>query len=216
MPKLSLKAQNVAPLSALTLFMFGVAIAVTRGAFGAEGLSSLIPAAEALAITGVVVVWITYLVPADIKHVLVFGRLKHSLPGHRFISLSEKDSRVSNSALERVVPPLTQVRSDPAWQNQFWYSEIYRPRKDLPEVASAQKSFLLYRDAATVATISLITVAVGQQFLESFFIILDARGFGVIGIFTCLFLLAANSAGKRFVTTAVAVHLSDLEQEIGN
>jgi hypothetical protein len=208
MPKLSLKAQNVASLSALTLFVLSLALIVTNGQMSLELLPSLIPAAEALAVTGVVAIWFSYLIPADIKHILVFFRLRDVLPGHRFIGLSEKDPRIGGEALENIVDDFAEKRCDPALQNQFWYSEIYRSSKDAPEVISVHKSFLLYRDMASVLLVCLMLYIGGKQFFQPLSLILDEKGMVVIGGFVCLFLIAANSSGKRFVTTAVAVYLS--------
>lgn len=211
MGKLSLKAQNVAPLAMLTLFFLSVAVAVTSSQIQVETLPSLIPAASGLAITGVVAVFLSYLIPADIKHVIVFARLRDVLPGHRFIALSENDARISNSALEASVSDINDKRKNYSWQNQFWYNEIYRPIRDTSEIASAHKSFLLYRDAASVALLALLMLFFGQLIYEELSSIINHNGLISIGVFVCLFLFAANAAGKRFVTTAVAIHLSPKE-----
>ena len=210
MEKLSLKTQNVASLSMLTLFTLSLAFLVTKGGVGIDEVPSLIPAASALAISGVVAVWLSYLISADLKHILIFLKWNNVLPGHKFITLSEKDPRVDSRALSSNVSDIDQMRGDPKKQNQFWYSEIYRPIKNDSDIASVHKSFLLYRDAATVALIILVLLALIQVLIPSIFTLVDYKGLCVIGCFMILFSIAANTAGKRFVTTSVAVYLSSL------
>ena len=208
MATLSLKAQNVAPLSMLTVFFLIVAHWVTKGSINTEQLPTLIPTASALAVAGVISVWLTYLIPADLKHMLVFFRTKNVLPGHRFIRLSEKDARIDNEQLNTEIKDIAEMRGSPAQQNQYWYRTIYRPLGDEPEVASIHKSFLLYRDAASVALICLMFFGIGQVAIPELSAIIGLKGLGIIATFMAFLLLAANTAGNRFVTTSVAVFLS--------
>jgi hypothetical protein len=210
MVKLSLKAQNVIPLSMLTLFSSSLALLATKGGIGIEEAPSLIPAASTLAIAGVVAVWLSYLIAADLKHMLIFLKVSNALPGHQFIALSEKDSRVDNRVLISNVVDIDQMRGDPKRQNQFWYGEIYRPIKNESEIAAVHRSFLLYRDAATVALIILMLLGLIQMLIPGMFTLVNYKGLGVIGCFMIFFSVAANTAGKRFVTTSVAVYLSSL------
>ncbi|MCG7995587.1 MAG: hypothetical protein JAZ06_09240 [Candidatus Thiodiazotropha taylori] len=212
MAALSLKAQNVVPLSMLTVFFLIVAHWATKGSITTEQLSSLAPTASALAVAGVISVWLTYLIPADLKHRLVFLRIKNVLPGHRFIQLAEKDARIDSEQLNTEIKNIAEMKKSPAQQNQYWYKAIYRPLGSEPEVASIHKSFLLYRDAASVALICLIFFGIGQAVIPELSVIVGLTGLGTIAAFMVFFLLAANTAGNRFVTTSVAVFLFAKEE----
>lgn len=209
MSNVSLKTQNVAPLALLMLSVLVVAYFVTIGTIDITMLSSLSSDAGLLGIFGAVCILLSHLIPAEWKHMLVFFRIQEVLPGHRFIKLSEKDSRIDSQALAECLELSCVDSNNPVKQNNLWYQKIYRPHRDRAEIASIHKSFLLYRDAATVCLFLLVIVSVTQLLLENFTSVIDVKGLVVIAVFWVAFVLAAQNAGKRFVTTSVAVFLTE-------
>lgn len=214
MAKLSLKTQNIAPLGTLTLFILSVAFLISNGGIDRLQLPSLVPAAGTLAVVGVVATWLSYLIPAGIKHILIFLRFRNVLPGHRFLNLSAADPRIDSEVLKTGVEGYEALVSDGAAQNRYWYNKIYRPLVDQVEVASAHKSFLLYRDCATVSLICLLVIAIGQRFSPNLVPFINHSGLAAIAVFTMLLLLASNTAGNRFVTTTVAVYLARKDADV--
>lgn len=87
MSKVSLKTQNITPLSLLMLSTLLVAHFVTIGSIDLTVVSSMSFEAGLLGIFGAACVLLSYLIPAEWKHKLD----RDALPGHRFIKLSEKD-----------------------------------------------------------------------------------------------------------------------------
>lgn len=209
MSNVSLKTQNVAPLALLMLAVLVVAYFVTIGTIDITMLSSWSSDAGLLGLFGTVCILLSYLIPAEWKHMLIFFRLQDVLPGHRFIQLSEKDPRIDSEALAVCLELSCVDSNNSVKQNNLWYQKIYRPHRDRAEIASIHKSFLLYRDAATVCLFLLVIVSVTQLLLENFASVIGVKGLVVIAVFWVAFVLAAQNAGKRFVTTSVAVFLTE-------
>ena len=206
MSKTSLKTQNVTSLSCITLFCLVSAWLVVYGYDGMPEMKKIITALGGSAVVGILSVWIAHLVPQSVKHALVFCRIRHALPGHRFISLSHADVRVDSEVLLNKLPELRKETINPEKQNQIWYRDIYRPLNERVEIAAAHGSFLLYRDAAMV----ILILIMGMLVLAGYGYLLDGNAllFQVGLVLTGWFLLlvvAANNAGKRFVTTAVSI-----------
>lgn len=212
MSKVSLKTQNIAPLSLLMLATLLVAHFITIGSVDLTVVSSMSSDAGLLGIFGTVCVLLSYLMPADWKHKLVFFRYRDVLPGHRFIKLSEKDPRINSKQLAELVSDKGEYADSPTAQNQLWYQKIYRPYKDREEIASVHKSFLLYRDAMVVTLFLIVAVGAVQVFsLSSLQEVINIKGLICIGFVWLLFVVAAQNSGKRFVTTSVAVWLTQIK-----
>lgn len=73
--------------------------------------------------------WLSHLMPADLKNALVFIRWRNVLPGHRFIQLAEKDTRIDIDLFKERVTDYESLKSDNKNQNSYWYREFYRPVK---------------------------------------------------------------------------------------
>lgn len=209
MIKVSLKTQNIAPLSLLMLTVLVVAHFVTIGSIDITILSSWSSDAGLLGLFGTVCILLSHLIPAEWKHMLIFFRLQDVLPGHRFIQLSEKDPRIDSEALTVSLELNCIDIHDSVKQNSLWYQRVYRPYRDKAEIASAHKNFLLYRDAATVCLFLLVIVSVAGSVLGDFPSVIGVKGIIAVAILSGAFILAAQNAGKRFVTTAVAVFLAE-------
>jgi hypothetical protein len=213
-PSKSLKDQN-APT--LRLFVGGVVLAYVVAYIGADAvpdgltLSSLLGALDPLrtgaaAVGGVFSLLLLNLLPTPIKETLVYWRRRDVLPGSRaFTDLGPRDGRVDMAALGYVHGPFPQT---PQEQNQLWY-RIYQKHEARSGVRDAQKSYLLYRELASVSLLLLVLLVAGS--LLAFLLTVRAPG-RLEGMFAALlmgvYVLAAVNArnsGTRLVTNVLAV-----------
>lgn len=207
MIKLSLKTQNIVPLSLLIIFQCALAFALALGNGEAFSEKSISPSSSVVVLVGALAGWFSFLLPAGIKNSLVFLRFSNALPGHRFIQLCESDPRIDNESMKIVIDNFLSLQMDQEKQNQYWYNKIYRPNVDNREVATAHKSYLLYRDAAAVSIIVISCLVVTSLIFPLVKAAISVGFIAVMAIFCIGFLVAANNAGKRFVTTTVAIFL---------
>ena len=208
MPTLSLKMQNT--LSQTSLIAISCSIAWVS-AYGIDALKTIKNHYElfgSLAALSPIIALLAHLIPAEIKHSMIFGRVTDALPGHRFIQLVKKDPRLSmNDLIAHFANRDLSNMSEKA-QNIFWYKEIYRPNQEDTQVKSAHRMFLLYRDTACALFIlSVITIFLFLRGIELF----DHKatlGFAVafLAQYT-LVVIAAMFAGKRMVTNAACALL---------
>lgn len=207
MPNISLKAQNIVPLATLTAVQLLVVVMLAYESFSIDKLTSLQEASGIMVAIGALAGWLSYLMPADVKNALVFLRWNNALPGHRFIQLAECDARIDDEALRARIEDYESLRLDQKGQNSYWYREFYRPLVSREEVASTHKSYLLYRDAAAVSLIMAVLFATTKLVLDPN--LLDVT-FHSVWIFLSTALgcmMAGANAGRRLVTTAVAINL---------
>jgi len=210
----SLKDQNALTIRlfvggvVLVFLAFHLGAGVLTGGLNLEALAdSLDPLRlSASAIGGVLSLLLLNLLPTPVKGMLVYWRRRNVLPGSRaFTDLGPKDERVDMDALRRTYGPLP---TEPATQNKLWY-RIYQKREDRPGVRDAQRSYLLYRDLASVSLLLLGLLVVASAVLLR----LPGR---VEWVFACLlvgvYVLAAINArnsGHRFVTNVLAAESAD-------
>ena len=121
----------------------------------------------ALAMSPLLALIFTGLLPPSIKAVLVFWRTSDVLPGHRAFSVhAEKDVRVNSTALRRFISPWPATAAE---QNQAWYA-LSKQHADAPAVADGHRMFLLWRDiTACSAVFGVIGTAVLLAFGTSTF-----------------------------------------------
>src|SRR5690625_2045979 len=181
---------------------------VTQGKIDLSQFKSLASTGGAALALSVVTAWFSNLLPTNFKNSVVFLRLKRALPGHRFLRLSRFDSRLDFELLKHRVADFDVLDNSPIRQNQYWYKEIYRPIANELEVASVHKSYLLYRDAAAISLICIIILGCTQILFPSIAAVIDQKGLIIFALFFIGFVVAANSTGRRFVTTSVAIYLS--------
>ncbi|WP_257971927.1 hypothetical protein [Vibrio parahaemolyticus] len=99
-----MKTHNIVPLSVLMVLQLTVVSVVNQSAFDISLLDILKDTGGAMLAIGAVSGWLSHLIPAELKSVLVFWRWRNVLPGHRFIQLSERDTRIDIDQLKlRVV-----------------------------------------------------------------------------------------------------------------
>lgn len=203
---MSLKAKNIAPLSVLVVFQLIAISVVNHQTFDTSLLDILKDTGGAMLVISVLAGWLSHLIPADLKNALVFLRWRNVLPGHRFIQLAEKDTRIDIDLFKTRVADYESLKSDNKNQNSYWYREFYRPVTNQDEVASTHKSYLLYRDAAAVSLISaailVLTKLLGEYLSE-----VSYQSLWVFVVAIAGFSIAARNAGNRLVTTVIAVSL---------
>ena len=202
---ISLKAQNILPLTTLTAIQLLAVLVVNQKSLDIDQLASLQESGGAMLTIGALAGWLSYLLPADLKNALVFLRWKNALPGHRFLQLAESDTRIDAKALREKVANYKSLISDHKAQNSYWYREFYRPVANQDEVASTHKSYLLYRDAAAVSLLCTFIFLLAKLLLAELM-----AGIGVASVLVFVaaalgFVVAASNLGRRLVTTAVAI-----------
>ncbi|WP_241835578.1 hypothetical protein [Salinivibrio kushneri] len=89
MAGVSIKANNIVPLSVLMVLQFAVISLVNQNVFDISYVDILRDTSGSMLAIGAVSGWLSHLIPADLKSVLVFWRWHDVLPGHRFIPLAE-------------------------------------------------------------------------------------------------------------------------------
>ncbi|CAH1560041.1 conserved hypothetical protein [Vibrio rotiferianus] len=205
---ISMKANNIVPLSVLMVVQFSVVSLVNQSAFDISYIDILKDTSGAMLAIGAVSGWLSHLMPTDLKNVLVFWRWNNVLPGHRFIQLSERERRIDTALLKARVYEFELLKQNNSKQNSYWYKEFYRPSNKQDEVASTHRAYLLYRDAAAVSFVSALAFLVAKQLLGEYVSELSYQSLWVFALAIVGFSIAARNAGNRLVTTAVAISLS--------
>ena len=202
-----LKSQNIIPLTGIYAGVFVLLASVHWGAEKAFEVSNQLfqNGLVGMVITAFGGVLSNFL-PNAAKYGLLYFRLRHQLPGHRCKHICKKDPRISFERLEQRWPELFAEEMDPSSQNSFWYSEIYWPVRNSPEVLQAHKSFLLYREAASGLFVLLIALLLSSV-LASRFPSPSLGGWSFLLLVAMLLILcqAARQSGQRMVTNAVTV-----------
>lgn len=208
MPNISLKTQNSISLVSLVVICLSIAWVSAYGLDELMELKSTVELLGGIVVLSPIVVLITNLISADIKHMLVFCRYKNALPGHRFIKLVNKDPRITSSDVLEKLSSINLTDMSQEEQNSPWYKEIYRPNQEDTQVKSAHKSFLLYRDAG-VAVLLLSIIAMALHLIN---ILIMNKTISltipiVLLVSAVILIFAASLSGKRMVTTAVCAQL---------
>lgn len=205
---ISMKANNIVPLSVLMVLQFTVISLVNQSSFDISYVNILKDTGGAMLAIGAISGWLSHLMPAGVKSVLVFWRWSNVLPGHRFIQLSEKDRRIDTVILKARVSEYDLLKQNNSEQSSHWYKEFYRPSNKQDEVASTHRAYLLYRDAAAVSFVSAFALLVAKQFLGEYLSEVSYQSLWVFALAITGFSIAARNAGNRLVTTAIAISLS--------
>lgn len=208
MAGLSLKAKNIAPLSVLVIIQLVAVTVVNYHTFDASLLDALEDTGGTMLAISVLAGWLSHLMSADLKNALVFLRWRNVLPGHRFIQLAEKDTRIDICLFKTRVTDYELLKSNHKVQNSYWYREFYRPVTNQDEVATTHKSYLLYRDAAAVSLISAVILVLAKLLIDMQMAQIGFDSVWVFGVAIIGFIVAARNAGQRMVTTAIAVSLA--------
>ncbi|MFU5804199.1 hypothetical protein [[Pseudomonas] boreopolis] len=144
------------------------------------------------------------LIPANIKTILVFWRIKYPLPGSRAFSVhAPADDRID---LEKLKKHVGEFPVDERDQNAKWYG-LYKQVDSDPSVADSHKNYLLFRDIAAMSILLVPVVPVVMYFndVDRARILICAAWF--LGQYL-IAAFAARSTGVRFVQNVLAVHAS--------
>ena len=206
MTKKSLKSQNMKWLSMLAtadliaILLFFVPNLSTGASIEELGGWKL----ATTVIAPIVVLLVVNVLPQSLKTTLVYWKPLGWLPGtEAFTKYALRDPRISLKTLRQHVGHLP---TDGGEQNAKWYS-LYKLVEDAPEIAEAQKNYLMYRD---MAALSLPFVVLSPILLYCAGATKTALLFGTF-LFLVQYMLTAISArwsGIRFVTNVLAVHSS--------
>ena len=90
-----------------------------------------------------------------------------SYPATAVEAFAKKDPRLNPDDLEGRWPALFRDDMQADGQNAYWYSKIYRPVRNAPEVLQAHRSFLLFRDAAAGLFLLLLGIVVWKMVEEA-------------------------------------------------
>jgi len=156
----------------------------------------------AACVASVVVLLLTSLLSADAKAVIVFWRVKQTLPGHRAFSVyAPSDSRINIDALRKNVGSFP---DDPREQNTLWF-KLYKKVESEVTVAQAHRHYLLFRDLAAmslllapIATLALYLGGAASQAASIAFALLCTQYAATA--------LAGRNNGIRFVTNVLTLH----------
>lgn len=196
-----LKAQNARWLWAVVVLDAVMLVPATVTSSVAGGLDHILTKGVIAAAAPVIVFLLTSLLPADVKAVFIFWRLKHALPGHRAFSVyAHRDSRINLEGLKRKVGKFP---VSPREQNAVWYG-LFKAVEEDAGVTQAHRHFLLFRDLAALSLI-LSLVAVPVVLLTGG---TRATVLTVCGVLIGQYLLAAVAAhqtGVRLVTNVLAL-----------
>jgi len=200
-----LKKQNNAMIAALLSAAVLVCLGFQYGFNSLPTLKEGLLTGVAGVITLAVLVFITHLLPHDIKHKLVFTRFVNEMPGGRVHLLCKRDSRVVYADVASQWPHVFDEAIAAGDRNSFWYRDIYKPVRDTLEVLQSHRSFLLYRDTFS-GLVALLIFTILWDFLGDPQLLGDVvpAVYVVLIISSLLALLAARNAGNRLVVNAVA------------
>ncbi len=157
-------------------------------------------------ILSAVLLMLTNLLGHNIKHKLVFTRISNEMPGSRCHTLCKKDPRIDMGVVDTRWPDVFSEETSDSDRNSRWYRHIYKGVKDAPEVLQAHRNFLLYRDVFSgLIGVGLVVLGWSLWGPEDLFGAIKTSVYVVLGVFALVSMIAARSAGNRFVVNAVAV-----------
>lgn len=202
----SLKARNISWLTACAIVDLGLLLFFTHRMSISELLDSKLAVQRALLSTLLTVplLFISYFVPQNYKHRLVFWRWNNPLPGSEaFTRYAPEDDRIDINALQKNVGifPTT-----PREQNVLWY-RLYKEVMTDVTVVESHQNFLLFRDIAAMSLVATILVPVVGFFAQiSMSVVASIAIFFIVQY--ALFVLPARNCGVRMVQNVLAIHAS--------
>ena len=207
----TLKQENFWYIQAYTLLLIVVFWWFTQGFSIQEAFSSLdtvnawieklLSATFLSAVAYIVTIVLNGLLSSKIKYILVFWRVKNTLPGHRaFSKLMAKEPRINADILINKYGELPQA---PAEQNSFWY-QIYKKYEKDKTVLEAQKNFLLMREMTAITCILIVSFAIISPWTITNWLYFF---YYLVGLLICTILtsIAGRNYGKRLVMNVLAI-----------
>ncbi|HAV5025368.1 TPA: hypothetical protein JIY97_00680 [Acinetobacter baumannii] len=141
------------------------------------------------------------ILPAEIKHNIIFGKLKYSLPGHQAFTVhAKKDPRIDIENLEKILGVLPTLPSE---QNRVWY-KIYQKHKNDEQIVDSHLKFLFFRDSSILTIFILIGfIILCITFKATLFQWILSISF--ITIQLIIFIISAKNNGIRFVQNVLCL-----------
>lgn len=204
----SLKTQNLPLLATVVVAQLLVAYGLSQSGFDWSLLEQFSTDTAVVAVNMLMVALLSNLLPASLKHQLVYMRRRNALPGHRFMQLAAHDQRIDLLALQHKMMPLMVVNATEEQQNRVWYQYIYQPLQNAPLVKDAHKAFLLWRDSMVVSLFAGLLLVVCMLCVPSVTQLFKPYSVIVSFCFALACGVAANNCGKRMVTNAVVTWLT--------
>lgn len=203
-PDKTLKSQNLKWLwSVVAIDALSLALIATPEILSPDSVRNLAwVRLLAAGVAPVVVLLLTSLLSADVKAVIVFWRVKETLPGHRAFSVyAPSDSRINIDALRKNVGSFP---DDPREQNTLWF-KLYKKVESEVTVAQAHRHYLLFRD---LAAMSLLLAPIAALVLHLSGAASPAAWIAVALLCTqyAATALAGRNNGIRFVTNVLTLH----------
>lgn len=142
---------------------------------------------------------LSWIIPSDIKEILVFWRVRYVLPGHRaFSKLMPLDERIDVDRLRLKIGP---IPTDPSAQNKLWYRLLKKHNAD-DGISETHQRFLCFRDAAGISIVLIVVTPILSVFLGADNFWVAALAF--FGQYLLFVVLSRNSA-NRLVTNVLAL-----------
>lgn len=200
----SLKSLNfawhvaLATADAIVLALFVAPELITSATTTQLGLYRALGAA----VSPIVVLLLMNVMPSTFKAMLVYWKPYGWLPGcEAFTKYGPADLRVDMVQLKKNAGAWAEEPKD---QNSKWY-KLYKQVETVPEVAYAQKDFLMYRDMAVLSLPLIVIAPLGLYIADASTkaLWIGASMFVVQYVLTAI---SARNAGERFVCNVLAVH----------
>jgi hypothetical protein len=205
---MSLKPQNLPALALVIIAQVSVAYGLSNPDFNWSAIEVFSPDTVVVTLIMLAAALFSSLLPASVKHQLVYLRIKNALPGHRFLQLSAFDPRIDLHALQQKMMALIPLNATEEQQNRAWYQHIYSQLQNESLVRDSHKVFLLWRDSLAVSLIIALLLAIGVFALPAVADTFGRYSFLVSVFFALASLVAAHHSGKRLVTNAVVTWLA--------
>ena len=146
-------------------------------------------------------------IPREWKFILVIWKLRNAKhASEAFTKWMFKDDRIDAKAFQNRYKNLP---TTPKEQNILWY-KIYKKHQEKPSVIDAHKSFLFFRDLATISFIFMLLfglyVLVRADYSSCSFIT-----FLIFLSEYVFFSISARNCGTRFVRNVLAEESSEIE-----
>ena len=200
----SLKSQNfawhvaLAAADAIVLALFVAPELIASATITQLGLYRTLGAA----VLPIAVLLLMNVLSSNFKAMLVYWKPYGWLPGcEAFSKYGPADHRVDMVQLKKNVGVWAE---EPREQNSKWY-KLYKQVETVPDVAYAQKDFLMYRDMAVLSLPLIVLAPLGLYVAET-----STKALWIsAGLFLVQYVLtaiSARNAGERFVCNVLAVH----------
>lgn len=142
--------------------------------------------------------------PQNIKHKIVFLRVKNELPACRCHKLLSGDSRIDLEKTKTRWPRIFESDLRPNERNQLWYHDVYKSVRNSPTVESAHQEFLMFRDslAGTFVVLIILTALFAYSSINKDFYDINIACIytHIIAIF--ILMVCARTAAKRMVVNS--------------